>query len=240
RQAARLEGGRLHAGPAGPAAPGDAAPAPHDDGGPPAWFDEGHAAPGMPAGRFDGRARSGGGGGAGIGSFGRNGWRAARGREWADAAPYAPPRSRQKPITREDHALRLMLTDPAAWDRLAPLERQMLMDLPTPHGAFFAWLEEQWHEHGPQPWAALQQAIEGQAFAALALQLMANLPAVDETPPEEIRRELQGVLLRIRDEQLKRQESEALQAVGSDPQALGRYRALNAERKSLQQRLKSY
>jgi DNA primase len=37
----------------------------------------------------------------------------------------------------------------------------MLAHLPAPHGPVFAWLEAQLHEHGPQPWAALREALRG-------------------------------------------------------------------------------
>jgi DNA primase len=167
---------------------------------------------------------------------------ASTARSW-NHGPSAGPhglRVRQKPVSREDHAVRLLLNEPAAWDRLSPAQRQMLIGLPAPHGTLFGWLEEQWHEHGSQPWAALQLALVKQPFADQVQRLMASLPAVDQTPVEESRRELQGVLARILDEQLKRQESIALQAVGSDPQALARYRAINAERKALQQQLKQH
>ncbi|KAF1019379.1 MAG: DNA primase [Paracidovorax wautersii] len=210
-------------------APADAGHAPPMgfDGPPPDW--DGHGG-GHGQHRFGDRPswrRKGKGGG--------DGWPGHR-----DSAPQVGMRLRQKPVSREDHAVRLLLADPTAWDRLSFEERAMLSALPAPHGPLFVWLEEQLHEMGAQPWAALTQAIAEQPFADLANRLMGSLPAVDDTPPEEARRELQGVLARILDEQLKREESAALQAINTDPQALARYRAINEQRKSLQTKLRSY
>jgi DNA primase len=42
----------------------------------------------------------------------------------------------------------------------------MLAHLPAPHGPVFAWLEAQLHEHGPQPWAALREALRGSEHEA--------------------------------------------------------------------------
>ncbi|CDS55141.1 DNA primase [Polaromonas sp. CG9_12] len=67
------------------------------------------------------------------------------------------------PASREDRVLRLLLTEPQSWDRLSIEEHQLLLGLPAPHGALFAWLESQLHEHGPQSWAALREGLRGHA-----------------------------------------------------------------------------
>ncbi|MBG6075114.1 DNA primase [Polaromonas sp. CG_9.11] len=67
------------------------------------------------------------------------------------------------PASREDRVLRLLLTEPQSWDRLSTEEHQLLLGLPAPHGALFAWLESQLHEHGPQSWAALREGLRGHA-----------------------------------------------------------------------------
>ena len=65
------------------------------------------------------------------------------------------------PASREDRVLRRLLTEPQSWDRLSSEEHQLLLGLPTPHGALFAWLESQLHEHGPQTWAVLREGLRG-------------------------------------------------------------------------------
>ena len=134
----------------------------------------------------------------------------------------------------------MCIRDRAYWDHLGPEERSMLSGLPAPHGTLFVWLEEQLHEFGAQPWAALQAALAEQPFGEQVLRLMGSLPTVDDAPPEELRRELQGVINRILDDQLKLQESLALAAVPTDPEALERYRSLASRRKALQARMKSF
>ena len=70
---------------------------------------------------------------------------------------------RIQPTSREDRVLRLLLTEPQAWDRLSSGEHQLLLGLPAPHGLLFAWLESQLHEHGPQSWAVLREGLRGHA-----------------------------------------------------------------------------
>lgn len=164
-------------------------------------------------------------------------WNGRGGRDEPDLGARLP---RQKPVSREDQAVRLLLGDMAYWDHLGPEERSMLSGLPAPHGTLFVWLEEQLHEFGAQPWAALQAALAEQPFGEQVLRLMGSLPTVDDAPPEELRRELQGVINRILDDQLKLQESLALAAVPTDPEALERYRSLASRRKALQARMKSF
>ena len=81
-------------------------------------------------------------------------------------APRTAPRrltGRIQPTSREDRVLRLLLTEPQAWDRLSSGEHQLLLGLPAPHGLLFAWLESQLHEHGPQSWAVLREGLRGHA-----------------------------------------------------------------------------
>mgnify|MGYP006196812095 CR=1 FL=1 len=64
----------------------------------------------------------------------------------------------------------LLLANAQAWDRLSADDHSLLAHLPAPHGAVFAWLEAQLHEHGPQPWAALREALRlptGQAVGVI-------------------------------------------------------------------------
>ena len=91
---------------------------------------------------------------------GRGGWR---------KLPPAPPRmlgQARAGMTRADRAVGLLLANAAAWDQLSADDHGMLAHLPAPHGPIFAWLEAQLHEHGPQPWAALREALRGHEHEA--------------------------------------------------------------------------
>ena len=102
------------------------------------------------------------------------------------------------------------------------------------HGPLFAWLEQEWHEHGPQPWAVLRESLRGQGCESLAAQLMSGPHAQPEGDLQEIRRELRGVLNRMRMDRIKQQETEAVAALRTDPTAAQRLRALQAQRLELE------
>ncbi len=151
-------------------------------------------------------------------------------------------------LGRADRVARIVLTTPEAWDWLSADDHQLLAHEPEPHGALFAWLETQWHEHGPQPWAALREALRGQPFEALALELNAGGLALqrpeDEEPAgeagaalpsaDDLRRELRELMRRLHIDELKQRETELIAAAGHDPEALERYRELQTLRKALE------
>ena len=75
--------------------------------------------------------------------------------------PCPPGRgSRLSLHTHADHVLRYLLSDTQAWDWLSPAAHEVLLHQPAPHGAFFAWIESQYLQHGPQPWSALRIALQ--------------------------------------------------------------------------------
>ncbi|MCA0212586.1 MAG: DNA primase [Proteobacteria bacterium] len=140
---------------------------------------------------------------------------------------------RAAPVSRADHAARLLLADAVAWENLPHEMHAMLCELAEPHGPLFAWLDSQLHEHGPLPWGALREALRGHDSEALALKLMAG--AQDMAPAgAESDAELRDLLSRMLMERLKRQETEAIESAATDPQALERYRALQARRLELE------
>ena len=183
-----------------------------------------------------------------------------RSRRSAPAASYSGPsapwpsnrasRSSRAPgrgwLGRADRVARIVLSTPQAWDWLTADDHQLLAHEPAPQGPLFAWLESQWLEHGPQPWAALREALRGQPFERLALDLHASGIALerpdgaeaapDSAPPspQELQRELRELLRRMRIEQLKQQETEWIAQAGQHPDALARYREVQAIRKRLE------
>lgn len=152
------------------------------------------------------------------------------------APPKAAPRrlpGRALPVTRADHAARLLLSDAASWENLSHELHAMLCELPEPHGPLFAWLDSQLHEHGPLPWGSLREALHGHDSEALALKLMADAQAMPP-PGAESAAELRDLLSRMLVERLKAQETEAIAAAATDPGALERYRELHARRLELE------
>jgi len=80
------------------------------------------------------------------------------------AAPRRPARSsgRRAPAASADLALRLLLRHSDWWERLSADDQHLLHELGGTHGEAVAWLEQQLTEHGPQTWAALDEALAGQ------------------------------------------------------------------------------
>jgi DNA primase len=168
-----------------------------------------------------------------------------KGKRWGGKfeEPIEPLRGRGKPPSRPDVAVRLLLSNMAQWDALSHELHLMLCDLPGSHGVLFTWLDSQLHEHGVQPWAALREGMRGQDFEALAERLM-NVSEAGPVPEGEeeqhladAAKELTSVLDFMLDDRLKAQQSEAIAAVGKDPKALERYKALEARRLELRKRL---
>jgi len=128
------------------------------------------------------------------------------GQPWRSKYPprNEPPRpsGRLLPASRADHAVRLLLSHAAAWDKLTNEDHAMLCERPAPHGSLFIWLESQLNENGPQPWGVLHEHLHGQPFEALALKVMARpdagpaaaVPETSTNPGDELAHELRGLL----------------------------------------------
>ena len=163
-----------------------------------------------------------------------------------------PGHVRGAPSARADHALRVLLGAMHLWQELSSEDHNLLCELPEPHGPLFVWLDQQHHEHGNLPWASLREGLREQPGEDLALKVMAASFArltddqgktqIDTHSPEQVaqeaRQELRGILDRMLIEQIKSQETEAIQTAQQDPSALERYRVLQARRLSLESGLK--
>ena len=141
--------------------------------------------------------------------------------------------ARAQPASRADHATRILLGQSALWDGLSNEDHGLLCELPEPHGPLLAWLEAQLHEHGAMPWEALRETLTGHAGEDLALRLMSG-PEIPVQPEKESAPELRDLLNRMLIERLKAQETEAIEASKSDPQALQLYRTLQTRRLQLE------
>ena len=140
---------------------------------------------------------------------------------------------RTVPTSRADHAVRILLSNTGLWEALNSEEQSLLCELPLPHGAVFAWLERQLHEHGPLPWEALRLEILGQPDIEWALQTMSNA-ALAHDPADDAAPELRDLLNRLLIERIKEQETQAIADSAQDPAALIRYRELVARRLQLE------
>lgn len=160
----------------------------------------------------------------------------------ARQTPGAPPQrpwrasrsaARSQVPGRADVVARLIVQKPDAWGTLSTADQHMLAEWPAPHGEFFAWLEGQWHDHGPQSWAALDIAMQGQPFEAWLKRLLQT----SEVSPDEgadWQQEMQEVLKRMHMERIMQLQALAIADAEHDPKALERWRQLSAQLKQLQ------
>ncbi len=140
----------------------------------------------------------------------------------------------QLPTSRADHAARILLDNMAALEGLSTEDHALLCGLGEPHGSLFTWLEQQLHEHGPQPWVALREGLHNHESEAFAVKLMTGFELGAADDAIESMHELRTLLNRMLIDQLKIEETQAIEAAKADPSALQRYRELQARRKVLE------
>jgi len=154
-----------------------------------------------------------------------------------DSAPWPPqPRLPRTPTaSRTDHAARLLLSHMAFLEELTHDDHASLCAQPSPHGPLFAWLEAQFHEHGPLAWAVLRESLRDHECEALAVKVMTGSHAQTEGDVQELRLELRDLLNRMQIEDIKEQQKLLVLQVAQDPTALERYRLLAEKRRILEQ-----
>jgi DNA primase len=147
-------------------------------------------------------------------------------------APWPPqPRLPRTPaVSRADHAARLLLSHMAFLEDLTHDDHEALCTQPAPHGTLFAWLEAQFHEHGPQPWAVLRESLRDHECEAFAVKMMTGSHAQTEGDLAELRRELRDLLCRMQIEAIEEQQKVLVLQAEQDPTALDRYRAFEQKR----------
>jgi DNA primase len=129
---------------------------------------------------------------------------------------------RTQPMNRGTRALQILFSVPEAWERLSHDEHHLLVEMPAPYGPLFAWLDSQHHDHGPQPWDALREALQGHVHAEFAVAEMAKVPPEIEADPAELSDILAKEKQRRRGEEMQRLAA----AAPSDPEAFERYKAM--------------
>ena len=206
-----------------PAAPASDA-APHWDHPPPdaGWFAPSDAGYGKPTGRKSGD------------------WKNSRGPR-KNASPWPPqPRMPRSPATgRIDHAARLLLSHMDFLEHLGHEDHAVLCAQPAPHGLLFAWLEDQFHNQGAQPWAVLRESLRSHACEDLAQKVMTGSHAQTEGDLQELRLELRDLLDRMLIDDIKEQQKTLIAQATQDPSALERYRTLEQKRNALQTKMGS-
>ena len=145
----------------------------------------------------------------------------------AMAASRTPRRvaGRVLPPSREDRVLRRLLAEPQSWDRMSTEEHQLLLDLPAPHGPLIVWLESQLLEHGPQPWAAVREALRGHAHEQYAVAQLAQIHEGVDFDWDEVCRILQQLL----DLKLHSEKADLAARAATDPAAFQRLRELTEQ-----------
>ena len=119
------------------------------------------------------------------------------------------------------------------WETLSQEDHVMLCEQAEPHGPLFQWLDQQSHEQGSQPWAALREGLRGQDAEELALRLMGGAEALSMADEQETRDELRGLLDLMLDDWLKPQETAALLASRHDAEMRQKYYDIAKRRQEL-------
>ena len=139
------------------------------------------------------------------------------------AAPRGVPMRRKAP-SRQDRALQILFADMQQWSSLSQHQQHLLIDLPAPHGGLLTWLDQQWHEHGVQPLAALREGLRGHPDEATLVSLIDDAPPDIENDPSE----LQSILMGLEKAQLATQIDDLTRRMASDPAAYAQIKLLNA------------
>ena len=154
-------------------------------------------------------------------------------KDWRKNPP--PPRMLGQRLTggsRADRAIGLLLANAEAWDQLSADDHAMLAHLPEPHGPVFAWLETQLHEHGPQPWAALREALRNSEHETFVCAQVEQATA-GANPTLELA-ELTDVMDRLRGDALEALAGLlAARVQGGDALAYEEYKRINERIKAL-------
>ena len=125
---------------------------------------------------------------------------------------------RRAPAGSADLALRLLLRHSDWWEKLSGEDHALLHGLGGAHGAVVAWLERQLTEHGPQTWAALEQALADEDTHAAALGWV-NAAVADE---EQGLDDLLRVMHRLWRDQLEQDIAELIAPGQTDRETLSR------------------
>ncbi|HET8748328.1 MAG TPA: DNA primase [Ramlibacter sp.] len=115
----------------------------------------------------------------------------------------------------------MVLRNTGTWHALTDADHHLLCELPAPVGDLFSWIDTRFHEHGGEPWAVLQLALEGQPFAELANRLvdLDNMQPIGRAVEvvDFGERDLRRALAEIQLDALNGEEERVLKLPASDP-----------------------
>lgn len=196
-----------------------------------------------PSGWPERASQGGGAGGWRAGEPGRGGKKPWPRKPWdkngrSDFNP-PPMGPRVAPATRTDQAARLLMAHMEFMEELTHEDFEALARCAAGHGALFRWMEAQFQESGPRPFAVLREQLRGLPHEVLADKLMSGPHAHPEGELSELRRELRGVLNRIVIDHIKAQIDEAVRDMARDPSAAQRYRDLFARQQVLENQMRT-
>lgn len=147
-------------------------------------------------------------------------------------APAQPP-NRQRPISRDEQAVCILLAHMLILENRSEREMLILRKLAPPAGAIFGWLEDQYLQNGIQTWPQLQQALLASPHAAsierLQKRIDFNASADIKDATLELESALQGIML----DQLKVEIQELERNYDSSPQAREKLQELLKQRAQL-------
>ncbi|MDP2005047.1 MAG: DNA primase [Rubrivivax sp.] len=143
---------------------------------------------------------------------------------------------RRAPAGSADLALRLLLRHSDWWEQLSGEDHTLLHGLGGAHGTVVAWLERQLTEHGPQTWAALEQALAGEDTHAAALGWVSAAVADEEQGLDDLHK----VMHRLWRDQLEQDIGDLIAAGQTDRETLlriGELRKLSDAHRKAEQAL---
>jgi len=143
----------------------------------------------------------------------------------------APLQASKEATLRNNQVARLLLSHMAFMEHLSHEELALLCALPAPHGPLFAWLEGQYHEHGPHSWAVLRSRLQQHPSGSWAERLMreAHTEGTEIELQAELRLSLNFMLL----EDIEKKQNALIAQAAHDPTALARWLALKERHRAL-------
>ncbi len=137
--------------------------------------------------------------------------------------------NRAAPASPADTALRMLLLHSEWWQQLDADDHELLAGLPPLHGPLCAWLERYLHEHGPTPWAVLEQALQETEWADGVLRLVPQSVLADEMEFADLRRVVDGMWIKS----LQAEQKDLIPQMATEPGARARWGELNDRLKLL-------
>ncbi|MEX8191492.1 DNA primase [Comamonas guangdongensis] len=158
-----------------------------------------------------------------------------KGEEWSPP-PLGP---RPTPVSREDQAARLLMCHMEFMEEMTHEDFNALARKEDARSSLFRWLEAQFQETGPRPWALLREQLRGLPHEMLADKLMSGPHGQPEGELPELRKELRDVLNRIQISHIDEMTVQVVRKASSDPTAAQKLRDLYARKQVLEAQLRN-